>query len=296
LNAKRRELSARARDAVAQSLAPASSLTRVAQNTAHLITRRKGTDLFQPSRARSYSQLKTLLALDSGISPRMRAEIARRVESIADNPLENDVETELELARNQYQSLLNYALRPDGLQARLQRDRRAELAARSHTGAGKVLLKLAEVTSLGIYKHREADRPALLAILETQRRTLHHEQFLRKAVKSGSPIEIEWDLEKIRESLKYLVSNGATAPHEIASLALEVFARTEDEDTRWACLDVIRELDAPVAQKAFLRLLKDHDLADHWRAVAAQYLRIPNGTPPANDIRLVHTRAGGGAN
>jgi ribonuclease D len=287
LNAKRRELSARARDAVIENLVPASSLTKVAQNTAHLITRRKGTDLFQPSRARSYSQLKTLLALDSRISPGMRAEIARRIESIADNPLENDVMTELQLARNQYQSLLNYALRPDGLGARLQRDRRAELAAGTHRGVAKVLWKLAEVSSLGIYKHREADQPELLALLETQRRTVHHEQFLRTVVKSGSPIEIEWDLEKIRDSLRYLASNGAMAPKEIASVALEVFARTEDEYTRRVCLDTIQKLDTPVAQSAFLRLVRDQKLADPWRALAAQYLRIPTGTPSTNEISSV---------
>jgi hypothetical protein len=296
LNAKRRELSARARDAVAENLLPVSSVTKLAQNTAHVILRRKGADLFQPSRARSYSQLKTVLALDMDISPQMREEIARRVEFVADNPLENDFKTELQLARNQYQALLNYALREDGLKSRLQRDRRTELASTTHKGSAKVFLKLAEVTSLGVYKHREPDTPDLLTLLETSRRTLHHEEFLRAVMKSGFPIEIEWDVERIRESLHYVVSDGAIAPAEIASIALDIFGKTWDEKTKRACLDTIQALDAPVAQSAFLRLLRNQNLSDHSRAIAAQYLRIPNGTPPVNDVKAVQSAVGGGAN
>jgi hypothetical protein len=83
--------------------------------------------LNQPTRLRSYSELKLLLTFNSEIDPKLRNEIERRVQNVSLNPLNNDDEAEVALARQQYDALMNYARRPDGLSARIERDRRAEM-------------------------------------------------------------------------------------------------------------------------------------------------------------------------
>src|SRR5262249_25116676 len=74
LNPKRRELSRRATDLAADHLAPVSLLADLGRHAVGFITRRKGIDLLQRSRVRSYSELKTLLVVNSELSPAMRSE------------------------------------------------------------------------------------------------------------------------------------------------------------------------------------------------------------------------------
>jgi hypothetical protein len=296
LNAKHRELSARAKDATAAALAPVSLLTKFVNASVQFVTRRKGTDLFQPTRYESYSQLKMLLSMDSALSPQLRAEVARRMEWISDNPLENDLKTELQLAQNQYQALLAYVGQPDGLTARLDLDRRAELKAGSHKGFAKALFKVTEVATLGLYTHRAAEHPELQSQLEDQRRKDSHVQFLKEVIKSSSTIEIEWDPAKVRDSLRYVSRSRALAEEDVARLALQIFERTEDEETRRACLDAVRQLDTGVAQAAFTKLLGTRDLEDRWReALTNQYLNAADvnqaAAPPP-----IQSASGGGAN
>jgi hypothetical protein len=285
LNAKRRELSARARDVLANNLAPVSTVTKVSNAGVHFVMRRKGRDIFQPSRFRSYSQLKLLLALDVALSPQLRAEIGRRLEFIADNPLENDLKTELQLARNQYEIVLAYAGRSDGLEARLQRDRRDEIAAATHTGAAKALHKIADVTTLGIFKHRGPEQSQLHTLLQNQRRNDNHVRYLRAVIKSGSPIEVEWDVTRVRNSLRHVASRRALAENDLANLSLQVFAKAHDEETRRACLEIIHQLDRLVAERAFARLLNNRNLDDSWRTLAAQYLAFPVLAAPPNSAK-----------
>jgi len=91
-------------------------------------------DINQPSRLKTYSQLKLLLSLNASLDPELRSEISGRLESVSLNPLENGVEVEQRLAQEQYEALLAYVARPDGLPARLARDRQAEMVQLEHDG------------------------------------------------------------------------------------------------------------------------------------------------------------------
>jgi hypothetical protein len=253
LNAKRRELSAHARTAVTDTLAPASLLVKAANAAVHFVTRRNGRDLFQPSRSGSYSQLKMLLAFDSGLSAPMQFEIAARLERVAGNPLENDVEVELELARTQYEAVLNYASQPGGLPAQIDLDRRSELVGSSHSGAVKGLFKAAEIATFGIFKHREPVSPNLRKQLATQRRNESHLEFLRNAARSGPKIEIEWETERVRSSLQYIVSS-TVSQKEVASLAVAIFSNSADESLKRACLDALSGLDPSISANALAKL------------------------------------------
>src|SRR5580765_9103676 len=91
------------------------------------VTGRRGIDINQPSRLQAYSQLKLLLALNNSIDPKLRDEVNGRLESLSLNPFENDLEVEANLARHQYDALVAFAKDRQGLAAKLDRDRRAEL-------------------------------------------------------------------------------------------------------------------------------------------------------------------------
>ena len=99
------------------------------------VTGRRGIDINQPSRLQAYSQLKLLLALNDSIDPKLREEVNGRLENLSLNPFENDLKAEANLARQQYDALVAFAKRPDGLAAKLERDRRVELTSLEHVEA-----------------------------------------------------------------------------------------------------------------------------------------------------------------
>ena len=127
LNPKKREMSRRFVDDLAKNILSLSSFGNlpyfVGRHVYDFVTGRRGVDLNQPTRLRSYSELKLLLSFNSKIDPELRTEIERRVQNVSLNPLNNDDEAEVALARQQYDALMNYARRPDGLSARIARDR-----------------------------------------------------------------------------------------------------------------------------------------------------------------------------
>ena len=53
------------------------------------VTGRRGMDINQPSRLRSYSQLKLLLTLNAAIDPELASEATRLIEGVSMNPLQN---------------------------------------------------------------------------------------------------------------------------------------------------------------------------------------------------------------
>jgi hypothetical protein len=186
LNPKGRELSRYAVDDVSRyllSLSPFGNLNYlVARSAFQFVASKRGTDIHQPSRLRTYSQLKLLLSLNQDFDADFRDEISRRLERVSTNALENDLAAEVQLARQQYQALVAYAKRPDGLPARLAKDRQAEMSAFVHRGSTRVLLRLSNVFSLGLYRHREAIAPGDLSL---QRQTAYHTGFLEPVLKSG---------------------------------------------------------------------------------------------------------------
>ena len=127
LNPKGRELSRYVVDDVSRyllSISPFGNLNYlIARSVFEFVTNKRGADIHQPSRLRTYSQLKLLLSLNQDFDPDFRDEISRRLERVSTNALENDLTAEVQLARQQYQALLAYAKRPDGLPARLAKDR-----------------------------------------------------------------------------------------------------------------------------------------------------------------------------
>lgn len=277
-NPKRREMSRRVLEDVTRNLLSLSSFANVpyflGRTIYDFVTSKRGMDLNQPSRLRTYSQLKLLLQLHATLDPSLREEISSRLERVSLNPLENNLEVEAELARDQYKALIAYAKRPDGLPARLERDRRAEMTPLKHGRTEQVLLRLANVLSFGLYTHREKATPELRAQLDVNRQLAYHERYLRQVAKSSPQVEVVWKIEDVRRSLRFIAENGATANRKVASAAARIFTRTQDEETRNLCLNGLYRINNETAKKELLRIYRDQKLEARWRTQSAEYLRL----------------------
>jgi hypothetical protein len=276
LNAKARELSHVAFEKFGTRVITASPFANTAirfgRIAVRVATRRMGVDLFQPSRLLSYTQLKMVLSSNPGISSTMRLEIGRRVESVAVNPLENDLTTEVALARSQYRALLDYASQPDGLRVDLNRDRRAELTESSHGDFSKFLFRAGGVATFGLYRHREQERSDSESILEAQRRNLNQTNFLHDVVKSGSHIDVHWDLDKVRQALHDVSTKDSLSEFAMADAAFRIFDQSRDEDVRQLCLETLYQANTTAARKKLQLIAQDTSLAQVWRTRSASYL------------------------
>lgn len=277
-NPKRREMSRRVLEDVAGNLLSLSSFANIpyflGRTIYDFVTSKRGMDLNQPSRLRTYSQLKLLLSLSASLDPELRDEISHRLERVSLNPLENGMEAEAQLARDQYAALIAYAKRPDGLPARLDRDRRAEMMPIKHGRTQQVLFRLANVLSFGLYTHREQATPQLQTQLDIKRQLAFHERFLRQVAKSSPQVEVVWNIEDVRRSLRFIAENGATANRKVASAAARIFTRTEDEEARNLCLNGLYRINNETAKKELLRIYRDQKLEARWRTQSADYLRL----------------------
>lgn len=276
LNPKKREMSRRALEDVTKNvlaLSPFGDLSYFLGRTVFdFVTGRRGMDINQPTRLRTYSQLKLLLSLNDSLNPQLRDQIDNRLEKVSLNPMENDLAVEARLAKAQYEALIAYARRADGLPAKLDRDRRSEMVPLEHGKAARVLLRLANIISLGKYTHRERASPEMEARLDVARRLSHHTRLLRKIGKSSLQVEIAWNLDEVKRSLRFLAEHAAKADSAAASAAARIFMLTKDDATRRACLDGLSRMNSRRAKNELLRLSEDKRLDPAWKVIVVSYL------------------------
>ncbi|MBC7911821.1 MAG: hypothetical protein H7Y30_15045 [Pyrinomonadaceae bacterium] len=276
-NAKGRETTRRALEDVARNVLSLSKFGDIpyflGRQVYDFVTGRRGMDIHQPSRLRAYSQLKLLLSLSASLDPDLRDEISERVERVSLNPLENDMEAEARLARQQYAALVEYARRADGLPAQLDRDRRAEMVPFKHGKTGQILFRLGNLLTFGLYTHREKATPELQAQMELARRLDYHERYLREVARSSPVIEVVQDMDEVRASLRFIAEHGAVASGKTAKAVARIFAQTEDEETRKLSLSGLYRINNEAAKKELLALYSDEQVTSIWRLLIAEHLR-----------------------
>jgi hypothetical protein len=276
-NSKRREMSHRIIEDVTRNVLAVSRFGDIhyflGRTVFDFVTARRGMDINQPTRLRAYTQLKLLLSLDASLDPALREDIGRRIERVSLNPLENDLDAEARLAREQYAALLAYAKRADGLSARLDRDRRAEMVPLAHGHASRILFRFANILSLGLYRHREqAGAAEQRRVLGDERQLAFHRRFLREVSKSSPVIEVAWNIEDVRRSLLFVARAGGRADAKTARAAARIFERTQDEETRRLCLNCLYRLDSETAKRELLRIYRTPGLDASLRTLSAEYL------------------------
>jgi hypothetical protein len=277
-NPKVREMSHRVIEDVARNLLSLSRYGDIhyflGRAVFDFVTSRRGVDVNQPTRLRAYSQLKLLLSLDATLDRSLRDEIERRLERVSLNPLENGLEAEARLAREQYAALVAYAKSPQGLAARLERDRRGEMVPLEHGAPARALLRSANIISFGLYKHREGGAPEeVRRALDAERRLQYHKRFLEEVAKSTPVVEVVWNIEDVRRSLRYVADAGARADAGAARAAAKIFAQTADAETRRLCLDCLYRINNEAAKSALLSIYRSPELEPDLRQMTAQYLR-----------------------
>ncbi|HWS89760.1 MAG TPA: hypothetical protein VN282_22525 [Pyrinomonadaceae bacterium] len=278
LNPKRREMSHRVIEDVARNVLSLSRYGDVhyflGRTVFDFVTSRRGIDVNQPTRLRAYSQLKLLLALDQTLDRDLREEIGQRVETVSLNPLENDLDAEARLARQQYAALVAAAKDPKGLAARLDRDRREEMVPLKHGKTERVLQSFANVLSLGFYKHREPAAPeSVRQTLDAERRLAYHKKFLQQVAKSTPVVEVVWNIEDVRRSLRYVAAANTRGDAGAARAAARIFEQTGDAETRRLCLDCLYRIDNEAAKTALLRIYQSPGVEAELRLLTAEYLR-----------------------
>ncbi len=135
------------------------------------------------------------------------------------NPLEENVFSEGEIARRQYDALLKYTLDPKGLGAKLDKMRRGELEVYEHSFGQRAWLKIAKVATLGIYSHDERAPHGVVAELDRNRRAQRQIRFLHEVEASGPDTEVVWNLDEVKRALDDLATTGVE-PRGIDTKAL----------------------------------------------------------------------------
>jgi hypothetical protein len=300
LNAKKREMSRRLLNDLAKNMLSLSSFGNLpyfaGRKVYGFLTGRRGIDMNQPSRLRSYSELKLVLAFNSSIDPQLRDELERRLESVSINPMANDADSEVELARKQYDALVEFARRDNGLPAKVERDRREEMVPLVHGRVTQFLFGLGNILTFGRYVHREDATPELTQRLELARRVQYHTQLLQQVAKSSPQTEVAWDMTNVRRSLRFLADNAPAANGSAAKVAAQLFQRTTDDESRMLCLDVLSRINDKTARKEMLRLFRGQPPQSEWRAAVAERLRkavTENDRIKPSDAKVVLAEIGG---
>jgi len=232
------------------------------------VSGRFGAAVDRSSRLRSYSQMRQFLSLDDSLDPKLREEMMRRLNHLSTNPMENKLQSEAKLARSQYKALVDYAQKPTGLARRVERDRRLELTATAHGRAAQATFQILSVGSLGLYTHRESGGPLLISEVGRQRKIQFNTMYLQEVVESGPKVEVTWNLENVRSSLRVLAAQGVR-PDLIAQL----FRHTGDDDLRMECLNALRGMSSLASSAELTRLAADPGVTPSWRGTIADLLR-----------------------
>ena len=259
-------------------LSPYGDLQYLAGRTVYnFVTGRRGMDINQPSRLRSYSQLKLLLTLNDSLDPELASEASRLLEHVSMNPLQNDLAVERALAEQSYNALLEAARDDeDGLGALLERDRRREFVRSEHGVPARILLVSATVATAGIYRHRESESVAKQKEgIDVSRRLAYHRRYLKETLASTPIVEVTASLDEVQRSLRYLMDNGSRQDGRMVKLAARLFDQTDDPTTRRLSLDCLAQAGTDEARRELIAIYEDQRIGSEWRLAALQVLDGP---------------------
>ena len=274
LTAKKRELVQHGASAVLTGFLGITSFGNwsfFAANSAWtFVRRRQGAPMVRSERLRSYSEAREFLAEDFRLAPELKAELLHRLDHLALDPLENGLDTEARVAKEQFAALTQYA--HGGLQSRLERDRQKELEAYTRPLVLRWLSRTAALLRVGSHADSEAARSARDSELQARREAAAHVRYLKALLASSPRPEVVADSAQIRHALDALSREPFPIPHA-SQLIAQVFERSLSFDVRMACLASLRRADTQEARNELLRLSRDPNQSDFWRAASLASFR-----------------------
>jgi len=202
--------------------------------TWNFVRSRHGDPNNRSARLKAFSQVRRWLTLDGGMDPALRAELQRRLDILGVNPLDDSVFEETQIAEHQYEALLRYAADPQGLPAKLDHDRNAEMAANRHGLPARTGLRLAKWSTFGIYSHHEMpDSASLAAAVDRERRAEFQIRFLETVAKSSPQPDLVWNIAEVRHAVTELIATGV--PPRSLDVVSRLMRQTSDAETRELC-------------------------------------------------------------
>jgi hypothetical protein len=243
----------------------------VAESAWTFVRGRHGAAVNRSARLRAYSEARAFLAVDTELDPQLKADLLARLDHLALNPLESGAATEAKLAREQYNALVLYAQSPNGLAAKLERDRRKELAMYRQSRGRRTLSALGHLFNRGPRIEPEMPDPVLLAQLDEHRRELYYRRFLEQLLESSPRPEVVGNIDEIRRSIEALSQQPETSLRS-APLIARVFERSRDSELRLDCLRALQHLNMEQARNELRRLSQDPSMGENWRELCLHYL------------------------
>lgn len=214
-------------------------------------SRRKGIDISQPTRATSYAQLSTLVALEDALDPELNAIVVEALDKLRTNPLQSRWDSEGAAARTQYESLMA-AAQSGEIDRRLERDRASERMRIEHGFMGRAIRRLATVTSFGLYRAK-ADSIETRERYALERALRTHTALLEEVAATPSPIDVAWAPEKYRAALDFVVAHGELAPESLADSLARIIRSTGDIETQVLALECLARMNNGAANEQLAR-------------------------------------------
>ncbi|HTB13568.1 MAG TPA: hypothetical protein VK752_18445 [Bryobacteraceae bacterium] len=141
-----------------------------AKSSLMFIHNRHGGATDRSARRRAFVFERHAIGVDSTMDTNLRKELLSRIEKVDVNPIERSWDQEIRDSRKQYEALIAYAQKT-GLEREIARCRGDEMTASVHGKGARVLLNVASIGTLGLYRHHDAVDDSSLAKLDQQRRT-----------------------------------------------------------------------------------------------------------------------------
>jgi hypothetical protein len=213
----------------------------------NFVRSRHGDPNNRSARLKAFSQVRRWLTLDGAMDSGLRKELQRRLDILGVNPLDTSVFEEAEIADHQYDALLRYASDPQGLPARIDRDRNSELAANRHGVPARAGLRLARWSTFGIYSHQEMhDSVSLAAAIARERRAQYQIRFLETVAKSSPQPDVIWNIAEVRKAVNELIATGV--PPRSMGVVSRIMRQTDDAETRELCARALAGAGAAAGQ------------------------------------------------
>ncbi len=202
---------------------------------------RHGEPTNRAARLKAYAEVREWLELDDSMEPGLRSVLQKYLDLMGVNPVEAGAKGQADFAERQYAALLRYAADPNGLSARVQRDRDNELPAYRHSAIARAGYRAASIASLGIYSHREKESGEDLRVqLENQRRIASDVTFLRRVEHSGPQPQIVWNTGDVCRAVEEIGALGS--PKGSTQLVEQI--------DRENCAKVVRRADSTAVTEA----------------------------------------------
>ncbi len=213
----------------------------VGKSAFFFVKSRQGSALNRSARLRAYAQLQRSLKIGISMDRELHDELARRSQRLGLNPFDRRPAAQVDLAKGQHAALLAFARSPEGLPARLEKDRAAELHSKVHSAPSRVLLRAASLATFGLYRpHREQVDVPGYAALDQYRRFSYHRRLLERAVGPETQPDVAWSIEEVRRSLNVIFELGeknSKLRPAAEGFVSDLCRKTENEDMERQCAE-----------------------------------------------------------